>query len=234
MQPEGDHGNAVALTARARQYGLAVTSAVVHPGDHVPAADWYLLGGSEDADLAECARRLRSEAGLEKAAERGAVILGVGAGYSVLARSFQDSLGNFHPGAGLLDAEVDWAEPASGPVVTRPDAELGLPALSGYEFHCGRARLGPTAEPMFTLELGIGDRSSSEGVFDGCRAGSVIGTWLHGPLLPRNPELTDLLLRWARPDLPPQSSVEALDDELAELVRRGRIAEARSARDAST
>jgi len=233
MQPEGDHGNAVALTARARRLGLAATTVVVHPGEQVPEADVYLLGGSEDTDLAECARRVRSDAHLPESVKRGAVVFGVGAGYSVLAHSFEDSEGDTHPGAGLLPARVQWAELASGPVVSCPDTELGLPALSGYEFHHGRARLGPGASPMFALEVGTGDGASAAGTFDGCRADRVVGTWLHGPLLPRNPELSDVLLGWCRPDRLDDSAA-GLDDTLAESVRRRRIAEARATHGVST
>lgn len=232
LQPEGDHGNVVALTFRARQHGLRATSVVVHPGDEVPRAAAYFLGGSEDLDLPECARLLRSSGVLHAAVEQGAVVVGVGAGYPVLTRSFQDLEGRQHEGLGLLDVRVHHDALASGPVVTWPNPELSLPALSGYEFHRGRAERGAGVAPFAELQVGTGDSRSrlapSQSATDGARSGRVIGTWLHGPLLPRNPELTDLLLNWCCPELALEPTFQMVrDDALARAVRATRIAEAR-------
>ena len=232
LQPEGDHGNVVALAFRARQYGLAATAVVAHPGDDVPEADIYFLGGSEDLDLPECARRLRASGVLSAAADRGAVVVGVGAGYSVLARRFTDLAGHEHEGVGLLDVTIRRDVLVSGPVVTRPCAELGLPVMSGYEFHVGRAERATGVPPLTTLEVGTGDGASGPAATgnctDGARTGHVLGTWLHGPLLPRNPEFADLLLRWCRPDLLASRPQETgLKDSLAGAVRARRVAAAR-------
>lgn len=228
LQPEGDHGNAVALAARARGYGAAARCVTVHPGQEVPAADVYLLGGSEDLDLVACAAALRDSGALTRAVAAGAAVLGVGAGFTVLGREFEDATGGRHPGAGLLDVEVTWNALADGPVITRPNENLGLPALSGYEFHRGRARRGPRAKPFAAVEVGVGDGPASAAT-DGAVEGQVIGTWLHGPLLPRNPAVADLLIRWVRPSLLDGSGLEGppIDDALADAVRATRMAQAR-------
>jgi hypothetical protein len=80
-------------------------------------------------------------------------------------------------------------------VVTRPNAELGLPALSGYETRRGRAMLGPGVARSPSSRSGPGEVATPTGhATDGAVQGHVVGTWFHGPVLPRNPELADLLL----------------------------------------
>jgi len=226
LQPEGDRGNAVALVHRAEQRGLPAELVVVHPGDPLPPADVVCLGGSEDADAAMCARLLASDGALRSLVEDGTVVLGVGAGFEVLGTTFVDVAGRVREGAGLLDAELSTAELASGPVVTAPAAAHGLPAMSGYEHHLGRARLGPSAVALAELEIGVGNGDAGLPRRDGAVQGRVVGTWLHGPVLPRNPALTDLLLGWAAGDrrLGPPPGPE---DALADAVREVRIAQAR-------
>jgi len=225
LQPEGDTGNAVALTTRAQAGGVTVEHAVVHPGDVLrDDAQVYLLGGSEDTDVAECARRLRMGGELRRAVDGGAVVFAVGAGFQVLGHRFQDLDGRFHDGIGLLDVVMSSGPMAAGPVVTEPNLDLGLPAMSGYEHHVSTASLGPGSQPLAALEIGMGNGPSGGLNHDGAVTGRVVGTWLHGPVLPRNPELADLLLRW--------SGIEPLlqDDSLAARVRVTRLAQARARR----
>ena len=224
LQPEGDHGNAVVLAHRARARGVAADLLVVHPGDAVPDdAPLYLLGGSEDVDVPECARRLRDGGELTRAVSAGAAVLGVGAGFEVLARRFEDLDGDAHEGVGLLDVEMTRSSLAAGPMVTEPSLRWGLPALSGYEYHVNDARLGPRASALAALEVGVGNGPGGEGNHDGAVSGRVVGTWLHGPVLPRNPALADLLLGLVGVEPTP------LDDRLADRVRAARIHEARAA-----
>ena len=226
LQPEGDHGNVVALAHRAGRRGLAADVLVVHPGQELPVADLYCLGGSEDEDAAMCGRLLAADARLRTAVENGAVVLGVGAGFAVLGGTFVDARGRTREGAGLLDVEVGVDDLASGPVVTRPNDALGLPALSGYEYHRGRAVLGPAAAALAELEVGVGNGADGGVAHDGAVQGRVVGSWMHGPVLPRNPGLTDLLLGWAAGDrlLRPVAPEE---DDLATSVRERRMGEAR-------
>jgi lipid II isoglutaminyl synthase (glutamine-hydrolysing) len=221
LQPEGDRGNAVVLAHRARCFGVEATATVVHPGDPLPAADIVCLGGSEDADLAVAADRLGSSDLAGRVAD-GAVVFGVGAGYALLGRGLVAPDGARHQGLGLLDVTMnDSGDLVSGPVLTLPATELGLGSVSGYEYHRQVATRGPDAEPWLPLEVGRGDDG-----FAGSRRQSVVGCWMHGPVLPRNPDLADLLLRWAGVAVDPAGCPE---DAIAADVRTRRAAEARTA-----
>lgn len=227
---QGDGGNVLALAWRARRRGIEVRTVSVALGQPVPRADLYVIGGAEDEDQAPVARLLRTDGTLARAAADGAVVFGVAAGYQVLGRSFPvqggPDDGATAAGLGLLDATTVLGELVDRRVVSRPRPDLGLPALSGYESHRGRTRLGPDAGPLVELEIGTGNGGAPP--TDGAVAGHVIGTYLHGPVLPRNPELADLLLGWAlgrRPgELEPLGEHES---RFAGLVREERIAEAR-------
>jgi lipid II isoglutaminyl synthase (glutamine-hydrolysing) len=225
LQPEGDHGNAVSIAARVRGYGGSAEVFTVHPGQDVPPADLYFLGGSEDVDLVACAEAVGTCKTLASAVDSGAVVLGVGAGFTVLCREFEDAEGRTHDGAGLLDVTMRWSTRAEGPVITWPNPDLGLPALSGYEFHHGRAERGSGVAALAAVELGTGD--GAEPAHDGAISGRVVGTWLHGPLLPRNPAVADLLLGWLLPDV--VAGGAGPDDVLADAVRARRMTEARLA-----
>jgi CobQ-like glutamine amidotransferase family enzyme len=111
-----------------------------------------------------------------------------------------------------------------GEVVAEPAPELGLPTLSGYENHQGATILGPAATPLGRVVSGAGN---ADGRTEGAIAGRVVGTYLHGPVLARNPAHADLVLSWVVPDLPPldDSEVDALRKE--RLSRRHRFRRAR-------
>lgn len=220
LQPEGDRGNPLVLAHRARRYGVDASVVVVHPGDEIPAADVVCIGGSEDVDLPVAAERLRRSGDLERLVEGGAVVVGVGAGYALMARAFVGVDGRTYEGAGVLDVVMgDSGGLISGPVLTHARPDLDLPPVTGYEHHRQVASRGSAAEPWLTLEVGTGDAGVA-----GARQGSVVGTWVHGPVLPRNPELADLLLGWAGVAVDPSGCPE---DQVARDVRERRAAEAR-------
>lgn len=222
LQPEGDRGNSLVLAHRARQYGLDASVVVVHPGDRVPEADVVCLGGSEDGDLPLAAELLRASGDVERLVTSGAVVLGVGAGYALLAQQFVDPDGSAHDGSGVLDVVMhDSGALISGPVLAHARPDLGLPPVTGYEYHRQVASHGSSAESWLPLEVGTGDAGVA-----GARQGSVVGTWAHGPVLPRNPELADLLLRWAGVAVDPAGCPE---DPIARAVREQRMTEARRA-----
>jgi lipid II isoglutaminyl synthase (glutamine-hydrolysing) len=213
---QGDEGNARVLRHRALARGIPTTVLTVHGDDRLPSADIYLLGGVDQYGRVELAQRLRSEGALRRAVGRGAVALGVGAGYQVLGEWFTTPDGQRHPGAELLDVRCSPGEPVCGPMVTIPGGALGLPTLSGYESHTARAQLGPDATALASLEVGVGNGNDK----DGAVTGRVIGTWMHGPVLARNHELADALLSWATeaplPALPPGYGAAVRSQRLAE------------------
>jgi len=227
MFPQGDGGNLLALAWRCRRRGIDTTVRQVALGEPVPTADLYVIGGAEDEDEPIIAQRLRADGTLARSVADGAVVFGVGAGYQILGESFEDLNGTLVPGVGLLAVRMRRGVFVDRRVVTRPNAALGLPAMSGYESHRGRALLGRGVAPLAELEIGTGNGGNAPKgrATDGAVQGHVVGTWLHGPVLPRNPELADLLLDWAAgQDLEPLGERES---RFADLVRSERFAEAR-------
>ncbi len=222
----GDGGNAVVLKKRLQWRGLDAEVLDVAPGDPVPeTCDLYLLGGGEDGPQVEAARALGHDGPLHRAVERGAVVLAVCAGMQILGHRFPGPQGNTVDGLGLLDCEtVKTSEPrAVGELLADPLGEgpaAGLPALTGFENHGGRTRPGPTAVPLGSVRAGIGNGDGTEGVTNRHGKGNVVGTYLHGPALARNPALADRLLEWVVGDL---GRYEPIDDHEAELLRADRL-----------
>lgn len=229
--PQGDGGNVLALAWRARAREIEVAVGQVPLGGEIPRADIYGIGGAEDEDAPILATRVARSTGLRGALEAGAVLFGSGQGYELLGSTFERyDTGERVDGAGLLDVRFDRGSFVDRRVVSRPNAVLGLPAISGYESHRGRATIGPGAMPLATLEIGTGNggEPATDGAIGRVGAGWVIGTWLHGPVLPRNPELADLVLALGLRVDP--AALEPLGDResrFAGLVRSERIAEAR-------
>jgi len=193
--PQGDGGNLKVLVRRAALRGIEAEALTVHAGQPVPSADVYFLGGAADEDLPELARRLRSEDSFRRAVADGSPVLAVGAGFMAIGGRFAMPDGGTHDGVGLLDVRSTWADLADGPVVTRANPHLSLPAFSAWESHHGRSARGPSSRGLADLEIGVGNGDDPPS--DGAIAGHVVGTYLHGPVLARSPELADLLLGWA-------------------------------------
>jgi len=215
----GDRGNLLVLARRARLRGLPVEVAEVNSDQRVPAGgDIYLLGGGEDLPQVLAARRLRAGGGLAAAAGRGAAVLAVCAGYQIVGTEFGGVEGEPVPGLGLLDIRSGRGERRGvGEITADVDPALGVPRLTGFENHQGRTWRGPEVKPLATVLAGVGNGDGTEGAY----AGRVVGTYLHGPVLVRNPGLADLLLSWVVGTLPP---VDPRQDELVQGLRRERLA----------
>ena len=211
----GDQGNVLVLEHRARSRGIPVETLHVRSADPVPeSGDIYLLGGGEDRPQMLGAERLRRDGGLQRAADRGAVVFAVCAGYQLIGREFGGDEGQPVPGVGLLDITSGRGEKrAVGELAAEVAPELGLPTLTGFENHMGVTRLGPGVRPLSRTLVGVGNGDGTEGAY----AGRVVGTYLHGPALARNPALADLLLRWVVGDVPP------IDDTWYEHLRKERL-----------
>lgn len=195
----GDSGNATVLAQRLRWRGHDATVLTVGPDDPVPAScELYVIGGGEDLPQALAASRLSAGRPLHRAVEAGAVVLAICAGLQILGKSFVGVDGKSSEGLGLLDcATVRSSSPrAIGEVIVRPAkewADWGLPTLTGFENHGAVTELGPEARPVGEVKAGVGNK---DGTVEGAVAGRVWGTYLHGPVLARNPQLADLLLSW--------------------------------------
>ncbi len=201
----GDRGNMLVLSRRARLRGVTVEAVAVNSDQPVPRqGDIYLIGGGEDLPQILAARRLRADGGLAAAAAAGDVVFAVCAGYQVMGTVFGGVDGEPEAGLGILDASSGRGDRRGvGEIVADVDPALGVPRLTGFENHQGVTALGPAARPLARVTLGVGNGDGTEGAY----AGKVLGTYLHGPALVRNPGLADLLLAWAIGPLP------AMDDE---------------------
>ncbi|GAA1086072.1 type 1 glutamine amidotransferase [Nocardiopsis composta] len=190
----GDQGNALVLKRRAELRGIRTEMVHVLSSDPVPTqGDVYLLGGGEDRPQILAAQRLRADGGLKRAAEAGAAVFAVCAGYQIIGESFGDDADNPLPGVGILDIRSGRGETrAVGEIVADIAPELGGGRITGFENHQGRTHLGPSARPLSTTVAGIGNDGQTEGAYQG----QVLGTYLHGPALPRNPALADMLISW--------------------------------------
>jgi hypothetical protein len=213
----GDRGNLLILARRAARRGLPVEVLEVRSDQPLPAnADIYLLGGGEDGPQALAAQRLIGDGALHRAVDAGSVLFAVCAGYQLLGRSFF-AKGAECAGLDLLDLHSDRGPSrAVGELAGEVDPRLRMPTLTGFENHGGRTHLGPGCAPLARVTTGVGNDGATEGAW----RGKVLGTYLHGPALARNPALADLLLRWATglDSLPP------LDDAWPDKLRGERLA----------
>jgi CobQ-like glutamine amidotransferase family enzyme len=215
----GDRGNLLVLARRTRLRGMPVEIAEVNSDQRIPAdGDIYLLGGGEDLPQILAARRLRAGGGLSTAVGRGAVVLAVCAGYQIVGTEFGGAEGEPVPGLGLLDIRSGRGDRRGvGEIAADVDPALGVPRLTGFENHQGMTWRGPEVKPLATVLTGVGNGDGTEGAY----SGRVVGTYLHGPALVRNPGLADLLLGWVAGTLPP---IDPRQEELVLGLRHERLA----------
>jgi lipid II isoglutaminyl synthase (glutamine-hydrolysing) len=215
----GDRGNAAVLIKRLAWRGYEPVLTVVEPGDSLPdTGDVYLLGGGEDAAQVSAVRALKADGGLNRAADRGAAILAVCAGYQIVGNSFTVGYKDeVIAGLGLLDVTTTRGPVrAVGEIISRWNGRDGDDQwLTGFENHGGYTTLGPDVEPLATVEIGVGNRDDGT---EGAVAGTVIGTYPHGPILARNPALADHILELALRD-----ELEPLVDPEINKLRRQRL-----------
>jgi CobQ-like glutamine amidotransferase family enzyme len=187
-----DHGNVTVLAMRALWRGIPVeVSSVPLSGRPPTGCDIYLLGGGEDAAQALAADWLRRHPALCTALRERATTLAVCAGLQVLGQWMQDARGRRIAGAGVLDVTtVRGRRRAVGEVLSRSSLP-GVGLLTGFENHQGRTRLGPGVQPLGRLLRGVGNGAGDD---EGVLTPRVVGTYLHGPVLARNPALADAVL----------------------------------------
>jgi lipid II isoglutaminyl synthase (glutamine-hydrolysing) len=206
----GDRGNAVVLVQRARWRGHAAELVEVAASEPIPdSLDVYLFGGGEDDPQSMAAAGMRtSAANISRARDNGAAVLAVCAGFQLIGHRYDTGDGETIDGLGLVDAVTRAGSPRLiGEVVVEPGDPL--PTLTGFENHGGRTTLGPGERPLGRVRTGGGNGDGHDGIL----GERLVGTYLHGPVLPRNPALADLLLAWVVGDLAP------LDSSLEEKLR---------------
>jgi CobQ-like glutamine amidotransferase family enzyme len=195
-----DRGNIAVLARRALWRGHELEVRSVSVGEPVRAGEHDLLyvGGGQDREQALVAHDLVGKAeGVLDAVGAGAALLAVCGGYQLLGRSYRDLQGEDLPGVGLFPFDTVAGETRMiGDVLLECVLEPGdHRTLAGFENHAGRTRLDPGAEPLGRVVAGFGN--DGESGWEGCRVGRAVGTYLHGPLLPRNPWFADWLLSQA-------------------------------------
>jgi CobQ-like glutamine amidotransferase family enzyme len=219
MNIYGDHGNLLALKHRAEQHGFTVKEILYEPGMKFdPKVDIILGGGGQDSgqnriidDLAKIAPKLK------KLADTGTPMLMICGLYQLFGRYFLTQSGERLPGIGIFDAYTE-AGPKRliGNIVTESN-DFGT--LIGYENHSGLTHLNKGQSPLARVKKGAGN-NGRDGV-EGARTNNVLGSYLHGPLLPKNPRLTDALIRLAALKKYSEFTLENTpDDTIAEKARR--------------
>ena len=225
-----DRGNLLLLRKRCEWRGMGFELTGAGLGDEVDpdAHDLFYLGGGQDRDQEVVAEDLVATKadGLRAAVDAGAAALCVCGGFQLAGHGYTGTDGHRMPGVGILDLDT-----VAGP--TRLIGNLVIDAqidgetvrVVGFENHAGRTRLGPGAQPLGRVVSGHGNNGDDG--FEGGVRGRLIGTYLHGPLLPKNPRLADILIGWAlehrtgeRPDLAP------LDDSLEASAHAAAVAAA--------
>lgn len=226
MNIYADRGNIAVLRQRLAWRGLGLEITEVGLEEPVTGThDLYYLGGGQDRDQNLVAEDLVSKGdALRTAAEAGAAQLYVCGGIQLAGHSYVTADGTPLPGLGILDLTTEAGESRLiGDLVIEASLDGDSEQVVGYENHVGRTHLGPGCTPLGRVISGHGNDGSSG--YEGAVTNRVIGTYLHGPLLPKNPWLADLLLTWAlehRYGGAPQ--LEPLDDDIERRAHAAAVA----------
>ena len=216
-----DRGNIAVLQRRCTWRGIPVEISEMGLTEHITPGrfDLFYLGGGQDRDQSVVAHDLiaTKSASLVTELGAGAALLAVCGGYQLAGAGYTGVDGSRMPGAGILDADTV-ATPTRliGNLAIEADVDGRRATIVGFENHAGRTRLGPRARPLGRVIAGYGNNGEDRG--EGVLQGRAIGTYLHGPLLPKNPWLADVLIGWglAHATGGDTSDLEPLDDTLEE------------------
>ena len=225
MNIYADRGNLTVFERRATWRGIGFELAGAGLGDAIDpdAHDLFYIGGGQDRDQALCARDLATvkRDALHAAADRGAVVFAVCGGLQLLGHGYEMEDERL-PGVGLVDLDTKREDGPRllGNIAISLELPGGPAMLAGFENHAGRTYLGEGTAPLGRVLEGHGNngRDGTEGVRGGAH-GTVVGTYMHGPLLPKNTAFADWLTATALRVDP--ASLPPLDDELEAAAHRG-------------
>lgn len=237
----GDRGNILTLAARCRWRGIEPVIQQASLGEELDFAgmDILFLGGGSDREQGLLVQDLmRREDKLREAIENGLVVLTICGGYQMLGKYYQMASGEKIQGLGILDVwTIAGAKRLIGNVIVKLDEQAlssnpdevmlkrvsahKLNTLVGFENHSGKTYLGEGVEPLGKVLFGQGNNGEDKG--EGVRYRNVFGTYLHGPLLPKNPHLADLLLELALRRRGWETGLSELDDNLEVLAHEAML-----------
>jgi lipid II isoglutaminyl synthase (glutamine-hydrolysing) len=231
MNIYADRGNIIFLQRRCEWRGIGFSYAAAGPGGGFDPAehDLIYIGGGQDRDQVLVAEDMRSSKrdAIAAAVEDGAALLAVCGGYQLLGRSYQLGEQSIR-GLGIADLETVRED---GPrLIGNISIEADISGtgdgraeiLAGFENHGGRTRLGGDAEPLGRVVHGHGN-NGADGL-EGVRRLNLFGTYMHGPLLPKNAALADRLIALAlERRTGARVELEALDDELERAAHAGAL-----------
>lgn len=224
MNIYADRGNIAVLARRLQWRGMALAVTELGVGDRVDpgAHDLYYLGGGQDRDQAVVAEdMLATKAeGLREAVRGGAAALCVCGGFQLAGHGYTGTDGSRMPGVGILDLDtVAGPTRLIGDLVIEAELDGERRRVVGFENHAGRTRLGPGCRPLGRVLHGHGNNGDDGG--EGGVQDRVVGTYLHGPLLPKNPWLADRLIAWGLAHrLGEEPALAPLDDALEHAAHR--------------
>ena len=199
MNIYGDRGNILTLLQRAKWRGFETRLLLLGRGNNAEMedVDVFFFGGGQDREQALVYEDLleHKQPKLERAVAEGAQVLAVCGGYQLLGHYYQTADGERFNGIGLIDVKTEAGKKRFiGDVVVETDiADLRPRTLVGFENHSGRTFLGPNAKPLGRVVIGNGNNGDDG--HEGFIQGGMIGSYLHGSLLPKNPHLADYLIR---------------------------------------
>jgi len=218
MNIYGDDGNALVLRKRLEWYGYTVNLVAYNPGDAFPTdIDIVVGGGGQDSGQGKIqADLLAIGPKLHALAHDGVPMLMICGLYQLFGKFFKTASGEMIEGIGILDIETyGKSERLIGNSIVE-STEFGL--IYGYENHSGQTYLGKKVQPFGTVRLGAGN--NTDDMYEGARYKNVIGSYLHGSLLPKNPQLADFLIQTAVIKRYGAFSGDPIDDSFAMLARK--------------
>ena len=218
MNIYGDHGNMLVLKRRAQWHGYQPEIIEYNPGDEFPShVDIIIGGGGQDSGQDKIKRDLlKIGPALKKLADSGTPMLVICGLYQLFGKYFKTQDGHVIKGIDLLDVETTAGpERLIGNIVTMSE-QFG--EIIGYENHSGQTFLGPRAQPLGMISRGAGNNGKDN--TEGARYKNVIGSYLHGSLLPKNPAIADWIIEQAAVKKFGEYSPTVIDDRFANLARQ--------------
>jgi len=217
MNIYGDNGNALVLERRLKWYGYDVQHVAYNPGDKFPdQVDIIIGGGGQDSGQDKIVDDLQSIGPrLKQLADGGTPILMICGLYQLFGKFFKTSTGETFPGIGVFDIETyGESERLIGNIILDSE-EFG--EIIGYENHSGQTFLSDNVTPLGRVRQGAGNNTAD--AYEGARYKNVIGSYLHGSLLPKNPKIADFLIERAVTRKYGEFSTDIIDDGLALKAR---------------